>query len=86
MSESYSQIADEQLDKIERDDPDLYEEALKACELIFDRPSSAQALSSAITTGTGGVVFRLPVIGHPPWYVFWTSDGPSVEAVLRHPQ
>jgi hypothetical protein len=31
------------------------------------------------------VRFRLPVAGHPPYKVFWSSEGPRVEAVFPHP-
>jgi hypothetical protein len=44
----------------------------------------AQSYSAAVTTSSG-IVFRLPVAGHPPYKVFWTSAGPRVEAVFPHP-
>jgi hypothetical protein len=84
---SYSSIADEQLDALEQGpDPDLYNGALDACQLIFDATGVAQQRSTAITT-TEGVRFRLPIVGHPPYKVFWshTDDGPRVEAVFPHP-
>jgi hypothetical protein len=46
-------------------------------------PDQAQALSTAITTA-GGIRFRLPVVGYPPLKVFWSSDGPRIEAVFLH--
>jgi hypothetical protein len=36
-------------------------------------------------TTASGIVLRLPVAGHPPYKVFWTSAGPRVEAVFPHP-
>jgi hypothetical protein len=61
-----------------------YNAVLDACELIFRLPDQAQALSSAITTPYG-IRFRLPVAGHPPFKVFWSSEGPRIEAVFPHP-
>ena len=57
---------------------------LDACELIFRIPGQARALSTAITT-KDGIVMRLPVAGHPPYKVFWSTDGPRIEAVFPHP-
>ncbi len=82
---AYSDVADKQLDALEAgSDIDLYNAVLDACELIFRMPGEAQALSTAITT-TDGVRFRLPVAGHPPYKVFWSSDGPRIETVFPHP-
>lgn len=81
----YSEVAWGQLDALEAGlDPDLYNAVLDACELIFRMPDQAQARSTAITTQQG-IRFRLPVAGHPPYKVFWSSDGPRVEAVFPHP-
>jgi hypothetical protein len=81
----YSAIADAQLDELEAgDDPDLFNAVLDACELIFRGPGQAQALSTAIQTDHG-VRLRLPVAGHPPYKVFWSSEGPRIEAVFPHP-
>lgn len=84
---AYSQVADEQLDALEAgDDPDLYNAALDACDLIFHATGIAQSRSTAIQTAEG-IRFRLPIVGHPPYKVFWahTDDGPRVEAVFPHP-
>lgn len=81
----YSEVADKQLDALEiGPDVDLYNAVLDACELIFRMPEQAQALSTAITTREG-IRLRLPVAGHPPYKVFWSSDGPRIEAVFPHP-
>ena len=81
----YSAVADAQLDALESGpDVDLYNAILDACELIFRMPGQAQALSTAITT-TDGIRLRLPVPGHPPYKIFWSTDGPRVEAVFPHP-
>lgn len=79
----YSAVADAQLDELERG-PDiaLYNAILDTIELIFRIPAQAQALSTAITT-TGGVRMRLPVIRH--LQVFWSTEGPRIEAVFPHP-
>jgi len=81
----YSEVADKQLDALEAGpDIDLYNAVLDACDLIFRMPEHAQALSTAITTADG-IRFRLPVVAHPPVKVFWSSDGPRIEAVFPHP-
>jgi hypothetical protein len=82
--EAYSEIADQQLDEIQARDPDLYNDVLTICELIFTNPGRAQSMSTAITT-RDGVVLRLAVPSHPPFKVFWTSALPRVEAVFPHP-
>lgn len=82
---AYSQVADAQLDALERGpDADLYNSVLDTIEFIFRLPEQAQALSTAITTPEG-IRMRLPVIGHPPYKVFWSTGGPRIEAVFPHP-
>lgn len=82
---AYSQVANKQLDSLEAgSDVDLYNAVLDACELIFRLPAQAQARSTAITTADG-IRFRLSVAGHPPYKVFWSADGPRIEAVFPHP-
>jgi len=84
---SYSTIADEQLDVLEAGpDVELYNAVLDACELVLHLESHAQARSSAIRTADG-IRFRLPVVGHPPYKVFWskTEEGTRIEAVFPHP-
>jgi len=81
----YSAVADAQLDELERSPGiELYNAILDTIELIFRLPAQAQALSTAITT-TEGIRMRLPVIGHPPYKVFWSTEGPRIEAVFPHP-
>ncbi|MGA9373726.1 MAG: hypothetical protein WBV64_01635 [Mycobacterium sp.] len=81
----YSQVANDQLDALEQGpDADLYNAALDTIALIFEMPGQAQALSTAITT-TDGIRMRLPIIGHPPFKVFWSTDGPRIEAIFPHP-
>lgn len=82
--DDYSGVADEQLDGLETSDPSLYNDILTMCELVFVNPGRAQAMSTAIQTPQG-VVFRLPVPGRHPYKVFWTSEGPRIEAVFPHP-
>jgi hypothetical protein len=82
---SYSAVADAQLDALEAGpDAALYNAVLDTCELIFRAPAQAQARSTAITTSEG-IRLRFPVAGHPPYKVFWSSDGPRIEAVFPHP-
>lgn len=80
----YSEVADHQLDAVQESDPDLYNDILTICELVFDHPSQAQAMSTAVRT-PGGIVLRLAVPGRLPYTVFWTSSGPRIEAVFPHP-
>ncbi|MGH3959378.1 hypothetical protein [Mycobacterium sp.] len=81
----YSEIADAQLNALEAgSDSDLYNAVLDACELIFRAPGQACALSSAVITKEG-IRLRLPVPGHPPYKVFWSTEGPRIEAVFPHP-
>jgi hypothetical protein len=81
----YSEIADEQLDALESGpDADPYNAVLTACELVFRAPGEAQSQSTAIVT-TDGISLRLPVHGHPPYKVIWSSDGPRIELVFPHP-
>jgi hypothetical protein len=83
--DAYSQVADTQLDALEAgSDVDLYTAVLDACELIFRLPAQAQARSTEISTSEG-IRLRLPVPGHWPYKVFWSSEGPRVEAVFPHP-
>jgi hypothetical protein len=81
----YSEVADAQLDTLEHGkDVDLYNSILDTIEFIFRLPGQAQSLSTAITT-PDGIRTRLPVIGHPPDKVFWSTEGPRIEAVFPHP-
>lgn len=80
----YSAVADQQLDELQAADPELYNDILTICELVFDHPSRAQAMSAAVRT-PAGIVFRLAVPGRSPYKVFWSSSGPRIEAVFPHP-
>lgn len=82
--DAYSAVASDQLDALEAGpDADLYNAVLDACELMFRLPGQAQTRSTAIVTANG-ISYRLPVAGHPPYKVFWSADGPRIEAVLPH--
>lgn len=81
----YSAVADEQLDAIEAGpDVELYNATLAACDLILSDPARARSLSTAITTNEG-ILRRLPVVGYPPYKVFWSFERSRIEAVLPHP-
>lgn len=81
----YSQVADEQLDELERGNyPELYNAVLGTCAEILADPRRAQSRSSAITI-KDGIRFRLAVQDHHPYKVFWSSDGPRIEAVFPYP-
>jgi hypothetical protein len=85
VADDHSQVADQQLDDLEAGpDVELYNAVLDTCDIVFRLPAEARARSSAITTAEG-IRFRLPVAGHPPYKVFWSSDGPRIEAVFSYP-
>ena len=81
--DAYSQVADEQLDDLERSDPALYDAALTICEHIFDHPEQAQSRSRAIKTEEG-IRMVLSVPGSPPHEVFWSTQSPRIEAVFPY--
>jgi hypothetical protein len=84
-TDDYSEVADRQLDVLESGpDAALYNAVLDACDLVFRLSAQARARSTAITTREGPRL-RLPVAGHPPYKVFWSTDGPRIEAVFPHP-
>lgn len=83
--DAYSRVADAQLDALETgSNLDLFNAVLDACDLIFRFTGRAQSLSTAIVT-VDGMRLRLPVAGHPPYKVFWSSEGPRIEAVFPRP-
>jgi len=80
----YSEIADHQLDAIEASgDAKLYNAILDVCQAIFDDPDAARRSSTAITTAVG-IRMRLPVPGNFPYKVFWSLEGPRIEAVFPY--
>lgn len=84
----YSQVAAAQLDELESTaDDDLWNAVLDACDLALNYPAEAQKRSTAVMTDGGEVVLRLPVVGFPPYKVFWSQARarPRVEAVFPHP-
>ena len=81
--DSYSEIADQQLDELEALNPDLYDAVLATCERIFDHAERAQSVSRAITTEQG-IRMVLSVPGFPAYKVFWSTDLPRVEAVFPY--
>lgn len=80
----YSAVAATQLNELQTNHPDLYDDILLTCALIFSSPSRAQAMSSAIRTDSG-IVMRMPVPARHPYKIFWTTDVPRIEAVFPHP-
>ena len=57
---SYSEVADQQLDAPQASNPDLYNDVLTVCELVFNQPGDAQAMSAAVHTPDSNVL-RLAV-------------------------
>jgi hypothetical protein len=81
----YSDIANEQLDALERgQDPDLYDAVLDAIKMIFEKPSMARSLSTGVTS-EDGIRMRFAVPGYLEYKVFWSTDGPRIDAVFRYP-
>jgi hypothetical protein len=81
----YSDIANDQLDEIlGLGDHDLYNALIDACDLVFGNPGIARAYSSAVMDEDGDIVFRYPVPGRFPYKVFWSIDGPTIEAVFPY--
>jgi hypothetical protein len=50
---------------------------------VLANPGQAQSRSSALTTAED-MRFRLAVPGHHPYKVFWSSEGPRIEAVFPY--
>lgn len=79
-----SEVADEQLDEIEKSDANLYSDILTMCDLIFLEPGRAHSMSTAIRTSEG-IRLRLAVPDHRPSKIFWSTSGPRIEAVFPYP-
>lgn len=86
--DAYSEIADEQLDLLERGpDIQLYNDMLAVCERILDDPQDVRKFSTVIQTKEGNR-FRTSVPGRDPYKVFWskTPEGlVRIEAVFPYP-
>lgn len=81
----FSTVADRQLDELEAGpDVALYNAILDTCDLILRLPNHARMRSSAITTNDG-IILRLAVQGHVPYKVFWSTQGPRIEAIFPYP-
>ncbi len=80
----YSEVASEQLDELEAEDADLYDAAVSACEWILDNPGPARVQSGSITTKEG-LRRVMPIAERPPYKVFWSTEGPRIEAVFPYP-
>lgn len=81
--DAYSELANVQLDELERRAPGLYEAVMDTCEFIFDHPEMAQSRSRAVTTAEG-MRMVLAVDDHPSYQVFWSTEMPRTEAVIRY--
>lgn len=76
----YSAIADEQLDEIEASGPELYNDILPICELIFTNPEYAQSMSAAIRADVG-ILMRVAVPERYPCTIFWSTSGPRIDSI-----
>lgn len=80
----YAPVAVEQLTALhDGPDVDLYNAVLDVIDVVLAQPGIAQSMSSAILAD-GEVIMRLPVPGHHPFKVFWTTDGPTIRAVFPY--
>lgn len=85
MNPEYSSVAIRQLDALEAGaDVGLFNAVLDAIQMIFDGSEDVRSLSGAFVTDQG-ICMKLAVPGYPHWKVFWSTDGPSIEAVLLYP-
>ena len=85
LDPGYSLVAIEQLDAVRSSgDLDVHSDLVVVCEAILDDPGFARAHSSAVTTDRG-VDFRFAAPGHAPVRVFWSTTGPTIEAVFPYP-
>lgn len=87
MTESYSQVAWDQLDALEASDPEMYADTLDLIEDIFDAPGTVRGTADVLVT-PHGPRFKSFVRDRYPLAVFWSdhpADGPRIEAVFPHP-
>lgn len=85
LEPGYSVLANEQLDEIlTSGNNDLYNDLIDACEGVLDNPGAARLHSSAVKVEDGSIVFRYPVPSQAPYKVFWSSDGPTIDAVFPY--
>jgi len=76
-----SRVAQQQLLALESgDDMDLFNAVVDVCELILKYPAQAQRMSAAFTAQEG-IVLRMPVVGYPPFKVFWEVNELSIRGV-----
>jgi hypothetical protein len=76
MADSYKDAAWATLDRLERDDPDLYDAVLEAIEFVFDRTTEARHHANVIQTPYG-LIFETTVQHprQPPYSVLWQLEG-----------
>ena len=86
--DEYSEIADQQLDILERAlDSRSYNAVLKICGEILDTPHEIRKFSSVLTTNEG-LRFAMPVSGEYPYKIFWSMSQAGIcriEAVFPFP-
>ena len=85
--DEYSEIADQQLDTLERSSgARLYNAIIGVCGEILDNPSELRKFSSVLTT-TEGLRFSTPIPGEYPYKVFWSMPEEGlgqIEAVFPY--
>lgn len=85
-ADDFTRIAEEQFEQIYRgDDVDFANAIVDACDLVLNEPGEAQAVSGALITDDGRTILAYPVPGYPGVKIFWSSDGPLVEAIFGWP-
>jgi len=85
LEPGYSVLANDQLDAILAvGDNELHNDLVDAYEGILDQPGVARVHSSAVKLDAGSIVFRYPVPRRAPYKIFWSNDGPTIEAVFPY--
>lgn len=87
MNEAYSEIAWQQLDSLEDQDLEAYNDVMDLIRKIFDDPGHLRGSSDVVTTHEGPR-FKNFVEGRYPLAVFWSehpAEGLRIEAVFPHP-
>ncbi|MDO5627566.1 MAG: hypothetical protein Q4G43_04520 [Mobilicoccus sp.] len=87
MSYRFSEIAAAQLDALDAENPDAFEDVMDLIDAITDEPGGVRATADIIATAEGPR-FKNFVTGRYPLAVFWSdhpADGPRIEAIFPHP-
>lgn len=79
----FSDVAREQLQPLRDQGGERWQAIRDALDLIFREPARARSQSTSFVTDVG-LRLALPVVGVEPLKIFWSVDGPRVEAVFPY--